>query len=93
MLGNGSNHCGVDSRIRCGVQWVDHARRPRWLVRGSARRRRHGPFNAHFVRDIGAAYLVAGAALAWFCGELDAAAGIKIRSHERTMRSCPVRKA
>lgn len=25
-----------------------------------------GPFNPHFVRDIGAAYLVAGAALAWF---------------------------
>jgi hypothetical protein len=25
-----------------------------------------GPFNAHFVRDIGAAYLVAGAALVWF---------------------------
>lgn len=25
-----------------------------------------GPFNAHFVRDIGCAYLVAGAALAWF---------------------------
>lgn len=24
-----------------------------------------GPFNAHFVRDIGAAYLVAGGALAW----------------------------
>jgi len=25
-----------------------------------------GPFNAHFIRDIGAAYLVAGAALVWF---------------------------
>jgi hypothetical protein len=25
-----------------------------------------GPFNHHFVRDIGAAYLVAAAALAWF---------------------------
>jgi hypothetical protein len=25
-----------------------------------------GPFNAHFVRDIGAAYLVAGATLPWF---------------------------
>ncbi len=25
-----------------------------------------GPFNPHFVRDIGAAYLVAGGALAWF---------------------------
>jgi uncharacterized protein YjeT (DUF2065 family) len=25
-----------------------------------------GPFNAHFVRDIGCAYLVAGAALSWF---------------------------
>jgi len=25
-----------------------------------------GPFNAHFVRDIGAAYLVCGAALVWF---------------------------
>jgi hypothetical protein len=25
-----------------------------------------GPFNPHFVRDIGAAYLVAGAALPWF---------------------------
>ena len=24
-----------------------------------------GPFNAHFVRDIGAAYVVAGVALAW----------------------------
>ncbi len=24
-----------------------------------------GPFNAHFVRDVGVAYLVAGAALAW----------------------------
>jgi hypothetical protein len=26
-----------------------------------------GPLNPHFVRDIGAAYLVTGAALAWFC--------------------------
>ncbi len=25
-----------------------------------------GPFNAHFVRDISAAYFVAGAALTWF---------------------------
>jgi uncharacterized protein YjeT (DUF2065 family) len=25
-----------------------------------------GPFNPHFVRDIGAAYVVAGAGLAWF---------------------------
>jgi hypothetical protein len=25
-----------------------------------------GPFSAHFVRDVGAAYLIAGAALAWF---------------------------
>jgi hypothetical protein len=25
-----------------------------------------GPFNAHFVRDIGVAYLVSGAALVWF---------------------------
>jgi uncharacterized protein YjeT (DUF2065 family) len=25
-----------------------------------------GPFNPHFVRDIGAAYVVCGAALAWF---------------------------
>jgi hypothetical protein len=25
-----------------------------------------GPLNPHFVRDVGAAYLVAGAALAWF---------------------------
>ena len=31
-----------------------------------------GPFNAHFVRDIGVAYLVAGTALAWFA--LDRAA-------------------
>ena len=26
-----------------------------------------GPFNPHFVRDIGAAYLVAGATLVWLC--------------------------
>ncbi|HEX7968397.1 MAG TPA: hypothetical protein VF502_09265 [Stellaceae bacterium] len=26
-----------------------------------------GPFNPHFVRDIGSAYLVAGAGLLWFC--------------------------
>jgi uncharacterized protein YjeT (DUF2065 family) len=31
-----------------------------------------GPFNAHFVRDIGVAYLVAGATLIWFA--LDRAA-------------------
>jgi uncharacterized protein YjeT (DUF2065 family) len=31
-----------------------------------------GPFNPHFVRDIGAAYLVAGASLVWFA--LDRAA-------------------
>jgi hypothetical protein len=31
-----------------------------------------GPFNPHFVRDIGVAYLVAGAALGWFA--LDRAA-------------------
>jgi hypothetical protein len=28
-----------------------------------------GPFNAHFIRDIGVAYLVCGAALAWFALE------------------------
>jgi hypothetical protein len=28
-----------------------------------------GPFNAHFVADIGAAYLVTAAALAWFAAE------------------------
>jgi hypothetical protein len=28
-----------------------------------------GPFNAHFVRDIGVAYLVCGVALAWFALE------------------------
>ena len=33
------------------------------LVPGVAR---SGPFNPHFVRDIGAAYLVAGATLVWF---------------------------
>jgi uncharacterized protein YjeT (DUF2065 family) len=31
-----------------------------------------GPFNAHFVRDIGAAYLVAGATLVWFAFDLAA---------------------
>lgn len=31
-----------------------------------------GPFNAHFVRDIGVAYLVAGAALCWFALDLAA---------------------
>jgi hypothetical protein len=25
-----------------------------------------GPFNAHFIRDIGVAYLISGAALVWF---------------------------
>ena len=33
-----------------------------------------GPFNAHFVRDIGAAYCVAGAALALFAATLKARA-------------------
>jgi hypothetical protein len=28
-----------------------------------------GPFNAHFIRDIGVAYLVFGAALSWFALE------------------------
>src|SRR5215469_6860321 len=28
-----------------------------------------GPFNAHFVRDIGAAYLAAGGALLWFAAQ------------------------
>jgi uncharacterized protein YjeT (DUF2065 family) len=31
-----------------------------------------GPFNSHFVRDIGAAYLVAGAALIWFAIDREA---------------------
>jgi uncharacterized protein YjeT (DUF2065 family) len=31
-----------------------------------------GPFNAHFVRDIGVAYLVAGATLIWFAFDLTA---------------------
>ena len=31
-----------------------------------------GPFNSHFVCDIGAAYLVAGAALLWFAIDRDA---------------------
>jgi hypothetical protein len=33
-----------------------------------------GPFNPHFVKDIGAAYLVAGAAFAWLAGAGSAAA-------------------
>jgi len=28
-----------------------------------------GPFNPHFVRDIGCAYLMAGGALAWFAAQ------------------------
>jgi hypothetical protein len=28
-----------------------------------------GPFNAHFIRDIGAAFLVSGAALVWFAND------------------------
>jgi hypothetical protein len=28
-----------------------------------------GPFNPHFVKDIGAAFLVAGGGLAWFAGK------------------------
>jgi uncharacterized protein YjeT (DUF2065 family) len=31
-----------------------------------------GPFNPHFVRDIGAAYLACGAALAWFATRAEA---------------------
>jgi uncharacterized protein YjeT (DUF2065 family) len=31
-----------------------------------------GPFNPHFVRDIGAAYLAAGAGLAWFAARREA---------------------
>jgi hypothetical protein len=31
-----------------------------------------GPFNPHFVRDIGAAYLTAGATLLWFAVDQDA---------------------
>ncbi|HLZ83469.1 MAG TPA: hypothetical protein VKQ54_07860 [Caulobacteraceae bacterium] len=33
-----------------------------------------GPFNPHFVKDIGAAYLVAGLALTWFAGRASALA-------------------
>jgi hypothetical protein len=33
-----------------------------------------GPFNPHFVKDIGAAYLVAGAAFAWLAARPTAAA-------------------
>lgn len=33
-----------------------------------------GPFNPHFVKDIGAAYLVAGLGLAWFAGKASALA-------------------
>ena len=33
-----------------------------------------GPFNAHFVKDIGAAYLVAGAAFAWLATSASPAA-------------------
>ncbi len=34
-----------------------------------------GPFNAHFVRDIGVAYFVAGSALVWFAIKAAAQAG------------------
>lgn len=34
-----------------------------------------GPFNPHFVKDIGAAYLVAGAGLGWFAARPEAARG------------------
>src|SRR5580698_333522 len=33
-----------------------------------------GPFNPHFVKDIGAAYLVVGATFAWFAGRPSPAA-------------------
>ena len=40
---------------------------PGRLVRlGAGRCRQTGPFNPHFIRDIGAAYLVAGTAFVWF---------------------------
>jgi uncharacterized protein YjeT (DUF2065 family) len=31
-----------------------------------------GPLNAHFLRDIGAAFIVAGGSLAWFCYDVRA---------------------
>ena len=37
-----------------------------------------GPFNPHFVRDIGAAYLAAGAGLIWFAARLEARAAAQI---------------
>jgi uncharacterized protein YjeT (DUF2065 family) len=37
-----------------------------------------GPFNPHFVRDIGAAYLAAGAGLAWFAARREARAAAQI---------------
>ena len=36
-----------------------------------------GPFNAHFVRDIGAAYLVAAAALIWFAASPKAQSAVQ----------------
>lgn len=37
-----------------------------------------GPFNPHFVRDIGAAYLAAGAGLVWFAAWREARAAAQI---------------
>jgi hypothetical protein len=37
-----------------------------------------GPFNLHFVRDIGVAYLVAGAALSWFAASPEARAAAQV---------------
>ena len=56
----------LDCRIRLGCQRVNHVGLSRCLVCRGPGRSATGPFNAHFVRDIGVAYLLSGATLVWF---------------------------
>jgi hypothetical protein len=46
-----------------------------------------GPFNPHFVRDIGAAYLAAGASLLWFAAHTAARAAVQVSAAFLTLHA------
>ena len=56
----------VDAGYFGGRQRSFHAGSARCMVLNRTRRPNTGPLNGHFIRDIGAAFLVSGGALVWF---------------------------
>ena len=86
-----ARHNGVDSRNRLGGQWVDHAWRPRRLVRGGAGRRRQ-PGRSMRISSATSASLISSLERRW-CGSRSnrdrSAGGASRRGVSRAARAGP----